>query len=109
MCVLCVEFAGEDHWSDAVPAAGAPGERRARARYRRVRLLSDVLAPYGLTVSDGGTGRHVVVSDRKGASEVAAELPAVWQAAQRLAPRRIDALDPVLLEALEHAVRREQP
>lgn len=109
MCVLCMEFAGEDHWSDAVPAAGDQGERRTRARYRRVRLLADVLAPYGLTVSDGGTGRHVVISDRKGASEVAADLPAVWQAGQRLSPRRIDALDPALLEALENAARREQP
>lgn len=108
MCVLCVEFAREHHWSDAAPAAGDPGEWRARARYRRVRLLSDVLRPYGLTVSDGGTGRHIVISDRKGSSEVAADLPAVWRAGQRLSPRRIDALDPVLLEALERAGGREQ-
>jgi hypothetical protein len=99
MCVLCYELVPGDHWSDGVSEGGAdalPG----RSRYRRTRILSAVLAPYGLTVSDPGTGPHCVVADRKGAAEVAAGLPDVWQAAQRLSPRRIDVLDPVLLEAL---------
>jgi hypothetical protein len=95
MCVLCYELVPEDHWSDGLPD-GAAG----RSRYRRTRLLSAVLAPYGLTVSDPGTGPHCVIADRKGAAEIAAGLPAVWRAAQRLSSRRIDVLDPALLEAL---------
>jgi hypothetical protein len=99
MCVLCYELAPEDHWTDGVSDAevtDAPG----RPRYRRMRILSAVLAPYGLTVSDPGSGAHCVVADRKGSAEVAAGLPAVWRAAERLSSREIDVLDPDLLAAL---------
>jgi hypothetical protein len=100
MCVLCYEFADEDHWADAVVAGGDASGLPMRARYRRLRIVAAVLSPYGLTVSDPGAGRHVVISDRKGASEIAAALPSVWQAAQRLSAHRIDALDDALLDAL---------
>lgn len=110
MCVLCYEFADEGHWADAVvPEATAPDELGGRARYRRRRILAEVLRPYGLTVSDPGAGRHVVVSNRKGASEVVAGLPAIWQAAQRLSGRRVDVLDPALLDALTPSGVEGQP
>jgi hypothetical protein len=96
MCVLCYEFADESHWADV----GEAGEPPARVRHRRLRMVAAVLAPYGLTVSDPGVGRHVVVSDRKGAAEMATTLPSIWQAAQRLTTRRIDVLDEALLDAL---------
>jgi hypothetical protein len=99
VCVLCYELAPEDHWSDN----GTMGEPKApphRSRHRRTRILSAVLAPYGLTVSDPGSGPHRLISDRKGASEIAAALPAVWQAADRLGSRPVDVLDPGLLDAL---------
>jgi hypothetical protein len=99
MCVLCYELVPEDHWSDGVRSSDVNG-LPARTRHQRLRLLSAVLAPYGLTVSDPGTGPHCVVHDRKGAAEVAAGLPAVWQAADRLASRPVDVLDPALLRAL---------
>jgi len=54
-----------------------------------------------VTVTDPGTGPHRTIADRKGAAEVAAGLPAVWQAADRLAPRPVDVLDPALLAALD--------
>jgi hypothetical protein len=41
-----------------------------------------------------------VIADRKGAAEVAAGLPAVWTAADRLSPRQVDVLDPALLDTL---------
>jgi hypothetical protein len=97
VCVLCYELAPEDHWADAADGSGA----RQPSRHRRTRILSTVLAPYGLTVSDPGSGAHRVLSDRKGASEVASALPAIWQAADRLAPRPLDVLDPALLDALD--------
>jgi hypothetical protein len=99
MCVLCYELAPEEHWADASPDGATSATARA-ARHRRTRLLATVLAPYGLTVSDPGTGPHRVVADRKGAAEVVAGLPATWQAADRLSPRPVDVLDPVLLDAL---------
>jgi hypothetical protein len=101
MCVLCYELAPEDHWSDAVEPEPDVSGAMLRARRRRTRILSTVLAPYGLTVSDPGSGRHCTVADRKGAAEVVAGLPAVWDAAARLAPRPVDVLDPRLLDALE--------
>lgn len=99
MCVLCYELTPEDHWSDGV-SDGVANDQPGRARYRRTRILSAVLAPYGLTVSDPGTGPHCVVADRKGSAEVVAGLPALWQAAERLSPREIDVLDSELLQAL---------
>ena len=96
MCVLCYELAPEAHWSD-----GASGDDPNRsARHRRTKLIAAVLAPYGLTVSDPGTGPHRVIGDRKGAGDVAAGLPATWRVADRLSPRPVDVLDPVLLDAL---------
>ena len=100
MCVLCYELLPDGHWSDGVSSEGEGGAP-LRARYTRARILSAVLAPYGLTVTDPGSGSHCTVADRKGAAEVAAGLPAVWQAADRLAPRPVDVLDPALLAALE--------
>jgi hypothetical protein len=99
LCLLCYELAPEDHWADAAPGAEVSGAPRS-ARHRRRHLLAAVLAPYGLTVSDPGTGPHWVIGDRKGAGEIAAGLPAIWQAADRLSSRPIDVLDPTLLDAL---------
>lgn len=101
MCVLCYEFAREEHWTEALTtSAGDSVPLEPAARYRRLAILNAVVRPYGLTVSDPGAGRHVVVSDMKGASEVASGLGAVWEVAERLSPRRIDVLDDSLLEAL---------
>lgn len=100
MCVLCYELVGEGHWSDVLATSSA-GDPPARARYRRAALLMEVLAPVGLSVRTPGPGRAVVVANGRGASTVAAGLPAVWQAADRLGVCPIDPLDPVYLDALE--------
>jgi hypothetical protein len=99
MCMLCYEFAPEDQWSDGA-SDGAVNAPPGRPRYRRTQILCAVLAPYGLAVSDPGSGPHLVVADHKGAAEVAAGLPAIWQAADRLSSRQVDVLDPALLEDL---------
>jgi hypothetical protein len=96
--MLCYELAPEDHWSDHPPGDRATAPRGAR--HRRTRLLATVLAAYGLTASDPGAGSHRVIADRKGAAEIAAGLPAVWKAADRLSPRPVDVLDPTLLDTL---------
>lgn len=101
MCVLCYELADEAHWSDFQPLVGEAAAPAARHRYRRASVLNDVLAPAGLVVRTPGPGRAVLVSNRKGASTVAAGLPAVWEAADRMGTRVIDPLDPTYLDALE--------
>jgi len=98
MCVLCYEMAPADHWADGSPDGTTSATARA-ARHRRTRLLASVLAPYGLTVSDPGTGPPRVIANRRGGAEVAAGLPAIWQAADRLSPRPLDVLDTALLVA----------
>ncbi len=100
MCVLCYELAGEGHWSDAL-TTGMAGEPPGRARHRRASILTELLAPAGLVVRTPGPGRAVVVSNGKGASAVAAGMPAVWEAADRLGTRRVDPLDTAYLDAVE--------
>ena len=97
MCSICCEFAADRHWSDALAPDTGAGGQTLRVRHRRLRAVKAVLAPYGLTASDPGAGRHLVVTDRKGASIVASDLPALWRAAQGLSPRGIDVLDPDVL------------
>jgi hypothetical protein len=65
-----------------------------------MRLLSRVLAHFGLTLTDWA-GTQYVVRDAKGRSEIVPDLGSLWPAAERLAGRRLDPLEPGLLAALE--------
>lgn len=89
MCGLCGVL-GSEHWAEAT------GGRRARLF--RAALLDRVLAHAGLGLQEWA-GRYVV-RDRKGRSLVVDDLPGVWAAAEQLAGRALDPLDPDLLEAL---------
>jgi hypothetical protein len=80
-----------EHWAEA-------GEGR-RARLFRVTLLTRVLGHFGLELTDW-SGSVYVLRDRKGRSEVVGDLGALWQAAERLAGKPLDPLDPGLLQAL---------
>jgi hypothetical protein len=101
VCVLCYEFASEEHWTDALGSdSGTMVALSPGGRHRRTALIAAVLRPYGLTVADPGQGRHVVIGDLKGSSEVAAGLGEVWAAAERLSSRSVDLLDDGLLDDL---------
>ena len=89
MCALCGVLRNE-HWADQ----GAD----PRARVIRTALLERVLARFGLVVREW-SGQYVV-SDGKGRSEVTDDLAGLWAAAERLAGRALDPLDPLLLDAL---------
>ena len=89
MCGLCGVF-GSDHWAEA------DGGRRARLF--RAALLDRVLAQSGLGLQEWA-GRYVV-RDRKGRSLVVDDLPSVWAAAEQLAGRPLDPLDPALVAGL---------
>jgi hypothetical protein len=118
MCVLCWQFLAEDHWTDrqfddadatATGTAGSERERaRRRARLQRTRVLNRILSHYGLRLDDWHS-RSYVLSDRKGKTVMVQHLGALWPAAQPLAGRRLDPLDPWLLEVLEHRGQASEP
>jgi hypothetical protein len=91
MCSLCGVL-GQPHWAEA-------GSSR-RARIERVRLVRRILDHAGLSLDDW-SGSVYVVRDRKGRAEVVGDLGALWAAAERLAGRPLDPLDPSLVAALE--------
>lgn len=96
MCVLCYDFGSDQHWTDAIGEV----EQSLRDRYRRVRILQKILTPYGVQLTYSGSGQHFLLSNAKGASDIASSLPEVWDRAERLAGRDIDVLDEFLLDRL---------
>ena len=113
MCILCGEFVNRIHWTEkhaedrarASIDAGAKDENRRnrrRERTRRAAIMNKVLCHYGLKVSDW-SGTKYVLRDGKGRSELVRDLGSLWAAAQRLAGRRLDPLDPALHAALREA------
>ena len=88
MCALCGVLRNE-HWADQ--GAGR------RDRVIRTARLGPVLGRFGLGVREWA-GQYVL-TDGKGRTEVADDLAALWAAAERLAGRPLDPLDPVLLDA----------
>ena len=90
MCGLCSVLVSS-HWAEQ-------GESR-RLRALRTQLLQRLLRHYGLTL-DEWAGSVYVLSDRKGNTAVVEDVGALWRAAESLARRPLDPLDPTLLEAL---------
>ncbi len=102
MCGLCGVLGGGGHWTEAgakPAAAKRDAAARRRTRARQVFVANAALAHYGLTLADW-QGTAFVVSSRTGASQVVDHFGAVWPAAQQLAKRPCDPLDPALLARL---------
>lgn len=95
MCGLCRVLAGADHWTDA---SGPPS---AQARHVRTRVAGAVLDHYGLRLDDWAGS--LVLRDRTGRSAIVPHLGALWPAAEDLAGRACDPLDPELLAALDRS------
>ena len=88
-------FAGSDH-----------ERQRRRARQHRAQVLNQILSHYGLRLDDWHS-RSYVLSDRKGKTVLVQDLGALWPAAQQLAGRPLDPLDPRLLAALRQVPASE--
>jgi hypothetical protein len=58
------------------------------------------MASHGLEYSDDPTGITALISDRKGNVQIGRSLGEVWAAAEQIAGRALDPLDPGLLERL---------
>jgi hypothetical protein len=111
VCVLCGQDVGaRPHWTDRHledrARAAAPGSDpieyqrdRRRERTHRVALTRKILRHYGLKLDDWG-GSKYVLRDGKGRSEIVQDLGSLWPAAERLAGRTLDPLEPSLREAL---------
>ncbi|NHB22599.1 hypothetical protein EXS97_00455 [Helicobacter pylori] len=117
MCVLCGELISSFHWSDenygsdsyeidenlrepnALISANENARERKRARLKRVRLLNQILAFYGLKIDDW-QGAKFVLCDKKGQSVIVNDLGDLWGKAQNLAKKEMDALDSNLLAFL---------
>ncbi|MGL2645498.1 hypothetical protein ACQJ6O_04605 [Helicobacter pylori] len=128
MCVLCGELISSFHWADenygtdgsdsygsdanlrgpnAVISANENARERKRARLKRVGLLNQILAFYGLKIDDW-QGAKFVLHDKKGQSVIVNDLGDLWGKAQNLAKKKMDALDSNLLAFLNqnpHATR----
>ncbi|MGL2533206.1 hypothetical protein ACOWOT_03840 [Helicobacter pylori] len=117
MCVLCGELISSFHWSDenygsdsyeidenlrepnAVISTNENARERKRVRLKRVGLLNQILAFYGLKIDDW-QGAKFVLCDKKGQSVIVNDLGDLWGKAQNLAKKKMDALDSNLLAFL---------
>ncbi len=117
MCVLCGELISSFHWSDenygsdsyeidenlrepnALISTNENARERKRARLKRVGLLNQILAFYGLKINDW-QGAKFVLCDKKGQSVIVNDLGDLWGKAQKLAKKEMDALDSHLLAFL---------
>ncbi len=112
MCVLCGELISSFHWSDenygsdenlkgsnALISANENARERKRARLKRVGLLNQILAFYGLKINDW-QGTKFVLCDKKGQSVIVNDLGDLWDKAQNLSKKKMDALDSHLLAFL---------
>ncbi|EJC50263.1 hypothetical protein [Helicobacter pylori] len=117
MCVLCGELISSFHWSDenygsdsyeidenlkepnTLISANENARERKRARLKRVGLLNQILAFYGLKINDW-QGAKFVLCDKKGQSVMVNDLGDLWGKAQNLAKKKMDALDSHLLAFL---------
>ncbi len=116
MCVLCGELISSFHWTDGTDgsdsyeienlkgqnvliSANENARERKRARLKRVGLLNQILAFYGLKINDW-QGAKFVLCDKKGQSVIVNDLGDLWDKAQNLAKKEMDALDSHLLAFL---------
>ena len=63
--------------------------------------MNRALEHFGLELDDW-SGRVYIVRNRKGRAEVVTDLGTLWAAAERLAGRPLDPLDPALVATLRH-------
>jgi hypothetical protein len=94
MCALCGAFGIAEHWTDDTGDAPA-----GAARQHRVAVANRVLAPFGLALSPWAD--RYTLSSRTGGMTVIDSFGGLWPAAEKLAGRPLDPLDPQTIAAWE--------
>lgn len=118
MCVLCGMSVTKVHWTEQKTIRRAPGVElnetavfpgavsedagltqrdRHRERYYRTKLINKILSCYGLRVDDWN-GNKYILRDKKGRSLIAQDLGELWPAAEQLAGRPLDPLEPHFMQ-----------
>jgi len=105
MCSLCGVLGANEHWTDAVARPGiytrnAETVDRRRERANRVRVATQILAPFGMRLADW-QGTSFIVSSRTGKTEMVNDLGHLWQAAERLSGKTCDPLDSAVIASVE--------
>ena len=104
MCGLCGVLGAEAHWTDAAARPEAFGAQaqmtRRQERFARIALANRGLRHYGLHLADF-QGQSYVLKSATGRQALVPHLAGMWAAAERLAGRPCDPLDPDLIAALE--------
>jgi hypothetical protein len=98
MCALCGAFGAAEHWTDR-PGAGKTGPPPFVERLKKADAANALLSIYGLKLFEWG-GRYMLTS-RTGKTAVVDHFGALWPAAEKLAGRPCDPLDPQTISALE--------
>ena len=96
MCGLCGMFGVAEHWTEQ---SGAENQQRRVDRQHRVRIANAVLELFGLRCADWQN--RFTLASRTGRSMVVDNLGALWPAAEKLAGRTIDPLDPAVIAKVE--------
>jgi hypothetical protein len=100
MCGLCGIFGVADHWTDGAGLDADRGSASRRAdRQHRVRIANAVLGLFGLRLSEWMS--RLTLTSRTGRTEIVDHLGAVWPAAERVAGRALDPLDPAFIARVE--------
>ena len=106
MCSLCGVLGSGTHWTDGA-AQGEAFESRAvrptrrQERAQRIALANRILRHYRLKLGDF-EGQSYVLRAATGRQAIVPDLVGMWTAAEQLAGRACDPLDPDLITALEN-------
>jgi hypothetical protein len=97
MCGLCGVFGVAEHWADGSAGSRAEGQHRTA-------VSNEVLSVFGLRLAEW-SGRFTLTGPT-GGSAVVDNFGSLWPAAERLAGRSCDPLDPEVIAATEKRARR---
>jgi hypothetical protein len=105
MCSLCGVLGGDPHWTDTAAQAeafqGRAQPTRRQERAQRIALANRILRHYHLKLGDF-EGQSYVLRAATGRQAIVPDLVGMWMAAEQLAGRACDPLDPHLIAALEN-------
>jgi hypothetical protein len=120
MCILCGALWTEEHWAEvAADTRDAPRGtiaiedhvdrrgRRLRDRAHRAKLVSAILAGYGVQMQDW-EGSSYILRDAKGNTAVAPDIASLLAAAEEMLGAPLDPLSPAFLDRMRTRAERDR-